>query len=149
MGVEELCGVSFSRTTISNLTKELDGLIGRWRHRRLEKSYPYLVIDARYEYIRKRDTGVMQQAVFIIVGVDETGHREILAVEVGNSESEDSWREIFRSLKSRGLRGVRYVVSDDHQGLVNGLGREFQGVVWHPLSGSLYPQFCEESKQEG
>ena len=66
----------------------------------------------------------------IVVGITESGHRSILSVDLGNSETESSWSDVFKSLKSRGLSGVKYVVSDDHTGLVNALDRYFQGAAW-------------------
>jgi len=127
--VETLCGSSVSRSLVSNLSKELDENITRWRKRPLTKNYPYLVIDARYEDIREQGI-VSSQAVLLVIGISETGHREILSLEIGNSENEQEWSRVFKDLKSRGLRGVQYVVSDSHQGLVNALKREFQGTGW-------------------
>ena len=129
--IESLCGSNISKSTISNLTKELDETIKRWRERKLEKAYPYIVVDARYEHIREEIEGVVKsKAVFIILGIDQSGYREIISVEVGDSESEDSWHKIFSDLKSRGLKGLKYLVSDDHKGLVNALRRSFQGIKW-------------------
>ena len=127
--VETLCGTEVSKSLVSSLAKGLDENITRWRKRKLQKQYPYLVVDARYEDIRKEGV-VMSQAVLIVVGISESGHREILSVDIGNSENEHEWSGVFQRLKSRGLSGVQYVVSDNHQGLVNALKREFQGAGW-------------------
>jgi putative transposase len=126
---ETLCGTSISKSTVSNLVKEIDTNISRWRNRELAQNYPYLVVDARYEDIRNEGI-VMSQAVLVVVGISASGHREILSVDIGNSENEQEWSGVFQRLKSRGLTGVQYVVSDDHQGLVNALKREFQGAGW-------------------
>lgn len=126
---EALCGTSISKSLVSSLAKDLDENITKWRERKLTKAYPYLVVDARYEDIRKEGL-VMSQAVLIVVGISESGHREILSVNIGNSENEQEWSGVFQHLKSRGLSGVQYVVSDNHQGLVNALKREFQGAGW-------------------
>jgi transposase-like protein len=126
---ETLCGTSISKSTVSNLTKEIDENISKWRNRKLTGDYPYLVVDARYEDIRK-DGVVMSQAILIVVGIKATGKREILSVDIGNSENEQEWSDVFQRLKSRGLRGVKYVVSDDHQGLVKSVKRKFQGAGW-------------------
>jgi transposase-like protein len=126
---ETLCGTSISKSTVSHLVKEIDTNISRWRNRELAQNYPYLVIDARYEDIRNEGI-VMSQAVLVVVGISASGHREILSVDIGNSENEQEWSAIFQRLKSRGLSGVQFVVSDDHQGLVKAVKREFQGVGW-------------------
>ena len=113
---EELCGTSFSKSLISQLAGRLDSELGAWRSRPLEaEGYPYLFVDARYEKVRV-DGRIVSQGVLVVCGVRRTdGLREILAVEVSDTESEATYQEIFRSLKSRGLRGVELVVSDEHE----------------------------------
>ena len=127
--VEELCGHSVSRSHVSNLAADLDKKLTVWRNRKLTKQYPYLVVDARYERIRTLE-GVLSKAVMIVIGISEDGHREILSIDIGDSENETDWGHIFKTLKDRGLKGVQYVVSDDHQGLVKALQRNFQGSMW-------------------
>jgi transposase-like protein len=127
--VEELCGHSISRSHVSTLAADLDKKLTVWRNRKLNKEYPYLVVDARYERIRTNE-GVVSKAVMIVIGISESGHREILSIDVGDSENETDWGRIFKTLKYRGLTGVKYVVSDDHKGLVKALHRNFQGSIW-------------------
>ena len=125
---EALCGLEVSRSQVSALSEKLDGELSAWRHRRLEKAYPYLVIDARYERVRRAGQ-VVSQGVLVAVGISEEGYREVLGAWVAESESETSWGQVFGELKQRGLRGVRYVVSDDHRGMVRAIERHFQGAV--------------------
>ncbi len=127
--VEELCGHSISRSHVSQLTVDLDKKLNLWRKRKFNKEYPYLVVDARYERIRTQE-GVVSKAVMIVIGIADSGHREILSIDIGDSENETDWGRIFKTLKERGLSGVQYVVSDDHKGLVNALQRHFQGSMW-------------------
>ncbi len=125
---EELCGTSFSRSLVSSLAGSLDQELKAWRSRRLEaQAYPYLFVDARYEKARV-DGRVVSQGVLIVSGVRDDGYREILAVEVADTESEATYQELFRSLKGRGLKGVELVVSDDHGGLKAAVSRHFQGA---------------------
>jgi putative transposase len=127
---EELCGTSFSKSLVSRLAGELDSELERWRKRPLEeKGYPYLFVDARYEKARV-DHRIVSEGVLIVYGVREDGYREILGVEVADTESEATYHELFRSLKERGLRGVQLVVSDDHPGLEAAIARHFQGASW-------------------
>ena len=126
---EVLCGTSFSKSTVSRLVGSLDQDLAAWRERRLDVAYPYLVVDARYEHVRQGGQ-VVSQGVLVVKGVREDGFRELLAVEVADTESEASYEALFRGLKDRGLRGVRLVTSDDHRGLVNAIRRHFQGVSW-------------------
>jgi putative transposase len=126
---EELCGTSVSASTVSRLTKRLDEDLARWRNRRLVESYPYLIVDARYERVRQNER-IESQGVLVISGVSGKGQRDILGVAVANTESETSWTEVFRDLNRRGLSGVRLVVSDDHEGLVASARRCFQKALW-------------------
>lgn len=126
---EVLCGTSFSKSTVSRLVGSLDQDLAAWWERRLDVAYPYLVVDARYEHVRQGGQ-VVSQGVLVVKGVREDGFRELLAVEVADTESEASYEALFRGLKDRGLRGVRLVTSDDHRGLVNAIRRHFQGVSW-------------------
>jgi putative transposase len=128
---EELCGTSFSKSTVSHLATNLDAELRAWRGRPLEatKAYPYLFVDARYEKVRMGGR-VVSQGVLIVSGVREDGFREILGVEVADTESEATYQGLFRSLKARGLSGVELVVSDDHEGLKAAVFRHFQGASW-------------------
>ena len=127
---EELCGTSFSKSQVSALTGRLDAELAAWRTRPLtDTAYPYLSVDARYEHVRI-DGRVVSQGVLVVAGVRADGRREIMAVEVADSESEATYQALFRSLKERGLRGVELVTSDDHQGLRAAIARHFQGASW-------------------
>jgi putative transposase len=128
---EELCGTSFSKSLVSRLAGDLDAELERWRSRPLgEKAYyAYLFVDARYEKARV-DHRIVSEGVLIVYGVREDGYREILGVQVADTESEATYHELFRSLKGRGLRGVRLVTSDDHPGLEAAIARHFQGASW-------------------
>jgi transposase-like protein len=127
---EQLCGTTFSKSLISSLAGRLDAELEAWRSRPLEaKAYPYLFVDARYEKVRV-DGRVVSQGVLVVSGVRDDGYREILAVEVADTESEATYQEMFRSLKSRGLSGVELVCSDDHKGLKAAIIRHFQGASW-------------------
>lgn len=125
---EELCGVSISKSQVSNLCSKLDAELLAFKNRPLGV-YPYLVIDARYEKVRT-DRGVVSHAVFIIAGISEEGYREIIAIEPANAENETNWSDIFKSLIQRGLSGVDFVVSDNHLGLVKAIERCFTGATW-------------------
>jgi transposase-like protein len=113
---EELCGHSFSASTISAINKRLDERLAAFASRRLEEPFPYLILDARYEHVRDDDV-VGTQAVLIAIGIDWEGRRQILAVEMANRESRTSWKDFLLGLRGRGLHGVELVVADDHAGL--------------------------------
>lgn len=125
---EELCGHAVSKSQVSRLASELDQEMLKFKNRPLGR-YPYLVIDARYEKVRT-DRGVVSKGILIVAGVSEEGDREILLVDIANTESETSWSEVFRALIERGLADVKFVVSDDHVGLTKAIERYFTGAIW-------------------
>ena len=127
---EELCGVSFSKSTVSDLTTELDAKVDAFKNRRLDsKSYPFIIVDAIVIDVRK-DNIVRSMSMIIAYGVDDSGKREVLGLCLGDSESEETWSQLFKNLKNRGLKGVDLVVSDDHSGLVKALKKHFQYAAW-------------------
>lgn len=127
---EQLGGTSFSKSQVSALTGRLDPVLAAWRSRPLTAaSSPYLTVDARYEHVRV-DGRVVSQGVLLVAGVRDDGRREILAVDVADTESEAPDQEVFRALHARGVRGVVLVTSDDHAGLRAAMARHFQGARW-------------------
>jgi putative transposase len=120
--------ISISSTQISRCVAKLDEGLAAWRNRSLGVT-PYVVLDARYEKVR---TGgqVVDCAVLIALGIDETGKRWVLGVSVALSEAEVHWRAFLESLMARGLTGVKYIVSDDHAGLRAARRAVLPSVPW-------------------
>lgn len=125
---EELCGFEISSTQVSRATAMLDEQLIAWRERPLE-SFPYVVLDARYEKVRHGGR-VIDCAVLIALGVDTTGKRQILGCSVSLSEAEPHWRAFLSSLKDRGLHGIEFFVSDAHEGLKAARKAVFPSVTW-------------------
>src|SRR5262245_58133897 len=127
---EELCGKAFSKSTVSDLCQGLDPLVSDWNERSLaEQRSPFVLVDALVLKIREGGR-VRARSALLAIGVNEAGYREILGLQLGDSESERSWVEYFVWLKGRGLSGVDLVVSDSHGGLVNAVRLQFQGATW-------------------
>ena len=123
--VETLCGVHVSASAVSAVVKKLDAEIAVWRTRDLGgEEYPYLVLDAHVEQVR-REGQVRSTAMLWAIGIRADGYREHLGTWLGASESLESWTMVCEDLVRRGLHGVRYAVSDEHQGLVIALRRFF------------------------
>ena len=128
--LERMCGGDISSATVSRVALELDEKLELFRDRRLgHTNWPYMLIDARYEKVRVNGA-VVSQAVLVAVGINGQGGREILDWRVDDSESESTWSDLFRSLKDRGLNGLRMVTSDAHKGIRAAIDRHFQGVLW-------------------
>lgn len=127
---EELCGAEFSKSTVSELCKKLDPIVLAWSKRPLnDHSFPFVLVDAMY--IKVREEGrVRSRGLLIATGINTDGTREVLGHQLGDSESEETWGAFFQELKQRGLRGVEYIISDQHSGLVRAIRKHFQGVTW-------------------
>ena len=126
---EELCGHSFSASTISRINQTLDKELKKFATRRLEEEYPYLILDARYEKVRE-DGVIRSRAVLVAIGINWDGRRGVLAVELAGRESTTSWRQLLLSLKQRGLCGVEFVVTDDHPGLKKAIAEVLTEAIW-------------------
>ena len=126
---EELCGHAFSASSISEITKKLDGQLEAFAKRRLEEAYPYVIVDARYERIREHGT-IQSRAVLIAIGINNDGRRCILGVELAERESRNSWTQFLLGLRERGLHGVEFVVSDDHAGLKAAIREVMTEAAW-------------------
>lgn len=126
---EELCGVEFSKSTVSELCKALDPVIHEWNTRPLTKAYPFVIVDAHYVKVRE-DQRVRSRGVLVATGVNLDGAREVLGLAIGDTESEATWGAFYAQLKERGLSGVDVVTSDQHSGLVRAVRQQFQGVTW-------------------
>lgn len=123
-----LCGLEVSASQVSRAAAELDEYLSQWRERPLAEQ-DYLVLDARYEKVRHGGQ-VIDQAVLTAIGIDPEGSRSILGVSVSLSEAEEHWRCFLESLRDRGLRGLKLIISDDHSGLRAARRRVFAGVPW-------------------
>jgi transposase-like protein len=118
-----------SKSEVSRMAASLDAQVAAFRTRRLDAEYPYVWVDARYEYVRE-DHRVQSMAVVIAYGVRADGVREVLGLEIGLSEDVILWREFLQRLVARGVRGVKLVISDAHPGLKQAVKEVFLGAAW-------------------
>ena len=126
MGIDS----GISKSEVSRICAGLDETVGAFRTRTLDHvAFPYVYLDATYLHVRNQVSQVTSMAVVVATGVTSTGEREILGLDVGDSEDEVFWKGFMTSLKQRGLAGVQLVISDQHSGLVAALRRCFQGVA--------------------
>jgi transposase-like protein len=127
--VETLCGTSYSKSTVSELCKELDDKVDEFRTRPLTKEYPFLTVDATYFKARENHR-IISKAFMIALGTDELGHREIIGCGVYANESKNTWRSFLKDLKDRGLKGLLMITSDAHEGIRDAISKEFPKVPW-------------------
>jgi putative transposase len=105
-----------SKSQVSRLCEEIDGRVKAFLDRPIEGDWPYLWIDATYVKVRENGR-IVSKAVIIAVGVNTDGRREVLGIDIGPSEAETFWTAFLRKLTRRGLRGVKLVISDAHEGI--------------------------------
>ena len=124
------CDSGVSKSTVSRVCAGIDADVHVLRTRRLDhQAFVYVWLDATYVHVREH-RHVVSKAVVIATGLRADGHREVLGVDVGDSENETFWREFLTDLTDRGLAGVKLVISDAHAGLVKAIGHCFQGAAW-------------------
>ena len=128
MGID----TGISKSEVSRICGELDERVGAFRNRTLgHVGFPYVYLDATYVNVRDDALGqVVSRAVVVATGITANGDREVLGVDIGDSEDETFWSRFLASLKQRGLAGVRLVISDAHAGLRRAIRRHFQGASW-------------------
>ena len=114
--VQAMGGTGVSKSQVSRLCQEIDERVGAFLDRPIEGEWPYLWIDATYVKVRQ-DGRIVSVAVIVAVGVNTDGRREVLGMDVGPSEAETFWTAFLRKLARRGLRGVKLVISDAHEGI--------------------------------
>jgi transposase-like protein len=125
--VSEL-GIRMSKDQVSRICRELDGQVEAFRTRPLEGAYPYLWLDAKH--LKVRDAGhVHSKALMVAFAVHESGRREVIGIEIAESETEAGWAAFLRELRARGLGGVKLAVSDDHLGLKAAIAKVI-GCPW-------------------
>jgi transposase-like protein len=119
-----------SKSEVSRICAELDVTLEAFRTRSLEHiEFPYVLLDATY--VKARVAGrIVSRAVVVATGITRTGDREVLGVDVGDSEDGAFWTQFLRSLRARGLGGVQLVISDAHTGLISAIEAVLLGASW-------------------
>jgi len=125
----ELCGESFSKSTVSEICRELDIPVKEFKERLLPEKYPFIMADAMYIKVREEHR-IRSKALLLAIGINTEGQKEIIGFDICDTEKINTWKDFFESLKSRGLRGVDIVISDSHKGLVESIKECFPGASW-------------------
>lgn len=127
--METLCGTSYSKSTVSEVCKDLDEKVKEFRERPLTGNYPFLTVDATYFKVRVNHR-IISRAFMIAYGTNQEGHREILGFGVYENESKITWNAFLQGLKDRGLRGLLMITSDAHEGIQDAVSKVFPDVPW-------------------
>jgi transposase-like protein len=118
-----------SKSEVSRICSELDEAMERFRSRPIEGEHPYVWLDAKAIKVRQ-DGRVLNMAAVVAIGVRSTGEREVLGFDVGPAETYEFWVSFLRELVSRGLKGVKLVISDAHGGLKRAVEEVLSGAAW-------------------
>lgn len=126
--IEDIYGFSVSHEMISDITDVIVPELEEWQSRALKKCYPFLFVDCMYVSLRQ-EYEVNQVAVYVILGYDLNGHKEILGLWISPTESKNQWMQIFDELKTRGIEDVFFISMDGVSGLEEGAKAIFPNVV--------------------
>ena len=126
--IKAMGGTGVSKSQVSRLCEEIDERVNAFLDRPLEGEWPYVWLDATYVKVR-RNNRIVSVAVIVAVGLNTDGRREVLGMDIGPSEAETFWTEFLRKLRRRGLRGVKLVISDAHEGIKAALAK-LMNATW-------------------
>ena len=127
--METLCGTTFSKSSVSEVCKDLIEKVNEFKDRPLTGDYPFLIVDATYFKVREKHR-IVSKAFMIAYGTNQEGHREILGFEVYDNESKETWNSFLQKLKKRGLQGLLMITSDAHEGIQDAVSKVFPEVPW-------------------
>ena len=127
--IETLCGTSYSKSTVSEVCKELDAHVKSFKNRPLTDAYPFIYVDATYFKVRGSKR-IESRALMVALAYNESGCREIIGFDVYENESDDTWRSFLESLKERGLDSLQMITSDSHKGILYAISKVFPDVPW-------------------
>ena len=122
-------GVKVSPEYVSTLNKDLDAKVKEFLETKIEDKITYLYIDATYFKIRENGK-YRSMALYVSIGVNSKGIRQIISMDIYNSEDEMDWNNFFYKLQERGLTGVKLVISDGHKGIMKAVEESFPGSLW-------------------
>lgn len=127
--METLCGSSFSKSTVSEVCKDLDETVNKFLAQPIDGEHPFVTVDATY-FKAREDSRIISKAFMIALGTNALGHREVLGFGVYPNESTATWTDFLTGLKKRGLKGVLMITSDAHEGILNAITKTFPTVPW-------------------
>jgi transposase-like protein len=127
--IETLCGTTFSKSSVSEVCKDLDKSVNEFRNRPLICAYPFVLIDATYFKVRK-DHRIVSKALMVAYATNTEGRREVIGFDLFDNETNDTWFMFIESLRKRGLHGIRVITSDAHPGILYAIKKIFPEVPW-------------------
>ena len=127
--VETLCGTTYSKSMVSEVCKDLDNAVNRFRNRPLTDSYPFVMVDATYFKVRSEHR-IVSKALMVAYATNSEGKREVIGFDLYDKEDNKTWLSFIESLNKRGLHGVRMITSDAHPGILYAIRKTYPKVPW-------------------
>ena len=127
--MQTLCGTSYSKSTVSEACKGLDKAVNDFKTRPLEGSYDFLLVDATYFKVRGEHR-IMSKALMVALAITDDGRREIVGFDIYDNESKETWKLFLESLRDRGLRDLKMITSDAHDGIIYAISKIFPNTPW-------------------
>ena len=139
--IEDIYGFEASAQLVSRVTDKIIPQIEEWQNRRLSEVYPIVFIDALVFSVRK-DKTVQKLAVYVVLGIDESGIKDVLAIEVGETESSKFWLSVLNNLKNRGVKDILMLCADGLSGIKEAIEAafpmtEYQRCIVHMVRNTL------------
>jgi len=126
--IKEIYKIELSNQKISTLTASVSEKIEKWQNRRLKECYPFVYVDCLYCYVKENLTSV-KKAVYVMLGIDTEGKKEVIGVWIDRSESANFWQGIFEEIQSRGVKEILFVSMDGLKGLPEAIERVFPKTI--------------------
>ena len=127
--METLCGQSYSKSTVSEVCKDLDKNVEEFRTRQIAEPYPFVIVDGTYLKVRENHH-VISKPLMIAIGISADGRKTVLGFDYYENESKETWTDFLQSLKNRGLDNIKVITSDAHEGIIFGVHKVYPNVPW-------------------
>lgn len=128
--IEEIYGFDVDASFISAVTDKIIPIAEEWQNRQLESVYPVVYIDATHFSVRGDDRIVSKKAAYVVMGIDMTGRKDVLSLEIGESESSKFWLSVLNNLKKRGVKDILVLCSDRLSGIREAINASFPKTIW-------------------
>ena len=126
--IREIYSIDLSEETLSNMTKSVSEEVEKWQNRKLEKCYPFVYVDCIYCSV-KEDLRSIKKAIYVVLGIDTKGLKDVLGIWIETTETASKWCEIFEELKSRGVEDIFFVSMDGLTGLPEAVERVYPQAI--------------------
>lgn len=126
--IREIYSIDLSEETLSNMTKSVSEEVEKWQNRKLERCYPFVYIDCIYCSV-KEDLRSIKKAIYVVLGIDTKGLKDVLGIWIETTETSSKWCEIFEELKSRGVEDIFFVSMDGLTGLPEAVERVYPQAI--------------------